>query len=550
MVSGVSPALTRIGFRRDVRLFLGSLIGFLVVMILVLLVLLQTFTREAESNVHAHWRDVADLAAVEVTNAKGGLINAVSQLQARNDIAGLTISGRGGTFHSGVTPGADGTEELTRSTPLGQLHIVFDATSLQSMQRTYRLTGAVCLGGAAAGLMLLFFYLPRITKPIEALLAEAEQFETRNAGADEQQYLIETFRKSIDTLRAQESELQRLHAFEKQRADELEIVTATLTRSLGSGFISLDTDGRVVDVNAAGREILGIGDDEVRGRTVAELLDESMASTLHRAFTDRVALSRTEIVRGAQTIGLTTVPLANAAGEFLGMLALFTDLTGIRDMEQRLRALQSLADVGEISAGIAHEFRNSLSTILGQLRLARLATNPADAQRAVQRAEEEASGLAAAVSALLVFARPLSLSMQELDLLELAREVVARVDVPPSVEIRCDGEPAVVKADAALLGRAIENLVRNAVAAVDAKDGGHVEVNVAASPRPRLTVRDDGVGLDPRDVPRLFLPFQSDRPGGYGIGLALARKIVLLHGGSIALTGEPAGGAEATIEFT
>jgi len=91
--------------------------------------------------------------------------------------------------------------------------------------------------------------------------------------------------------------------------------------------------------------------------------------------------------------------------------------------------------------------------------------------------------------------------------------------------------------------------VRNAVAAVDAKGSGHVDVDVAAEPHPKLTIRDDGVGLDPRDVPRLFLPFQSDRPDGYGIGLALARKIVLLHGGSISLTGAPSEGAEAVIEF-
>jgi len=545
MVSGVPPALTRISFRRDVRFFLGTLIGFLVAMILVLLVLLASYTREAERATRAHWNDVADIAAANVTASKAGMMTAVSELQSRSDIAGATL----GSFRFGVEPGAPSTEELTRTTPYGTMHVVFDAASMRTMERTLTLTGAVCLGGTAAGLLLLFLYLPRITKPIEALLAEAEQFETRTGDGDEQQYLIETFRKSIETLRTQEAELQRLHAFEKQRADELEVVTATLTRSLGSGFISLDPAGKLVDINSSGREILGLGDDDVRGRELDELLDPTTASTLRGAFDERIALARQEIARGKQTIGITTVPLINARDVFLGMLALFTDLTGFRDMEQRLRALQSLADVGEISAGIAHEFRNSLSTILGQLRLARLAATQDDAQRAVQRAEHEASDLASAVSALLVFARPLSLSMQELDLLELAQEITGRIETPSSLVLRCGGTSATVKADAALLGRAIENLVRNAVAAVDAKGSGHVDVDVAAEPHPRLTIRDDGVGLDPRDVPRLFLPFQSDRPDGYGIGLALARKIVLLHGGSISLTGAPSEGAEAVIEF-
>ena len=66
---------------------------------------------------------------------------------------------------------------------------------------------------------------------------------------------------------------------------------------------------------------------------------------------------------------------------------------------------------------------------------------------------------------------------------------------------------------------------------------------------PSVTIADTGIGFDPADAPRLFLPFQSNKPNGFGMGLPLAKKIVLLHGGSLRLTGEPGRGAVATMEM-
>jgi len=103
--------------------------------------------------------------------------------------------------------------------------------------------------------------------------------------------------------------------------------------------------------------------------------------------------------------------------------------------------------------------------------------------------------------------------------------------------------------DRAILSRAIENIIRNAVESVKQKGDGSVRITLRNAPAPRIEVADDGAGLDPAEVAKLFLPFQSRRPGGFGLGLALARKIVLTHGGNLTLTGEPGRGATATIEL-
>jgi len=251
---------------------------------------------------------------------------------------------------------------------------------------------------------------------------------------------------------------------------------------------------------------------------------------------------------GAVMVGVTTVPLLTEEGAFFGMLALFTDVSEVRRLEARLRDVQTLADLGEMSAGIAHEFRNALSTILGYLKLARRQELPGEAVGRIRSAEEEANLLAGAVDALLKFARPLPIERQRIELGELVASIVSRLEAP-DVRFALDIQPVPVDADPLALRSAIENLLRNAVDSVRQNGGGTVAVEVKADPDPRLVIRDDGVGVNPEDVPRLFLPFQSQKPNGIGLGLPLAKKIVLLHGGTIAMTGAPGTGATVTVNL-
>jgi signal transduction histidine kinase len=558
MVSIGSPALTKISFRRDVRLFFGSLVGFLSVLIILLLLLLQSFLDHAREATWERWSNIVALSINDI--ARSNLLADTSSpevglamLQARYGIAGVTVMRKGREISVGVRPSEDNVERLVRSFQGATLIFVFDASRLRTITMTFWATAAICLLATAISAVLLLFYLPRITRPIEDMLDAAAQLEERDPGHDEQQFLIDTFRKSIVTLRNQEAELKRMHDAQKERADDLERVTASLTRSLTSGFLAIDPDGKVVQINAAARDILqptgdpaGLGVEEAFGRT-------PFSEAIRSAVEQRVGLTRVELQTGnndaKQIIGLTSVPLFSERQQFLGMLALFTDLTHIRDLETRVREMQTLADLGEISAGIAHEFRNSLGTILGYLRLVRNEPLADKSRTSVERAEHEAAQLLAAVDGLLAFARPMRVARTEVDLLDLVCAVTKKIEVPAGVEIVCSGDHVNIDGDPALLSRAFENLIRNAIDSVAEKGSGDIRVMVTASPRPRVRIEDDGVGLDPADVPRLLLPFQSQKATGYGLGLPLSRKIALLHGASFELIGDPGRGAVATIEF-
>ncbi|HEX9161144.1 MAG TPA: ATP-binding protein [Thermoanaerobaculia bacterium] len=558
MVSGASPALTTISFRRDVRLFFGALVGFLAVLIILLLLLLQSFMSHAREATWQNWSNIVAMTVDDITHSNLLSDPASAQarlaiLEERYGVAGVTMRRNGHETVVGVPANAANVETFVRTVQGATLVFVFDASPLREMTRTFWATTAISLLATAIATLLLGFYLPRITGPIEHMLDAASEIETREPNRDEQQYIIETFRKSIATLKTQEAELQRMHDVQKSRADDLERVTAALTRSLASGFLAVDPDGRVVEMNSAAREILH-HTGEANGVKVEQAFGPTaFTKAIRDAVDQHVGLTRVELQLGTETagqvIGLTTVPLLSEQQQFLGVLALFTDLTHIRDLETRVREMQTLADLGEISAGIAHEFRNSLGTILGYLRLARrdeLADRPL---ASIQRAEKEASELSSAVDSLLAFARPMHLARTEVDLLDLAQDIVSKMSKPDAVKLECRGEHAVIAADVALLSRAFENLIRNAIDSVAEKGAGSVTVTVKSELRPAVIVEDNGVGVDPADVPRLLLPFQSEKRSGYGLGLPLSRKIALLHGATLTLTGTPGQGAVATIEF-
>jgi PAS domain S-box-containing protein len=578
MVPVAGPRLTRIGFRRDIKFFLAALVGFLIVLILALVLLMQTMLDAAQSELRGRWKVSADAATAAIERSAGSDLQS-ALIFARNHygIDGIEASlGEGMTISSGLPSSTPGAEAVRRTTSGGTLTMVFDAAPMQSLRRRFVLTASICFAAAIAGAVLLLFYLPRITRPVERMLDQASALAERAENVDEEHYLIETFKASIARLHEQEGELKRLHEVEKNRADELQLITATLTRSLTSGFVAINSEGRIVDVNGAAREILRLSPDEISGKTIEEAFGrQEFSEELQRALHERRTVSRREIAyrclenendnvivingndvdiddNGPVVIGLTTVPLIGEGGAFLGVIALFADLTHVRTLEARLREMQTLADLGEISAGIAHEFRNSLSTILGYLKLARRDELPHDASHRVRNAEEEAAELSRAVEALLNFARPMQAEFQPVDLADVAREVTDRLrSSTEGVRWELDLEAAPVQGDRTLLCRAVENLVRNSIDAIGQmeREAGTITVRTRSGPRPTLAVEDDGAGIDPAEAPRLLLPFQSGKPTGMGLGLPLARKIALLHGGTLRLTGDRGKGAAVTLEF-
>jgi signal transduction histidine kinase len=220
-----------------------------------------------------------------------------------------------------------------------------------------------------------------------------------------------------------------------------------------------------------------------------------------------------------------------------------------RRMEEAIRETEALVRAGELTAGIAHEVRNGLGTIVGYARLLERASLPEDPAAAARAIREECETLETVVRRFTDFVKLERLQLGETDLARLLARVVAREQrAREEVRTRLVGldAPLVVQADEELLERAFENVVRNAVEAA-AGGGRHVEVSARESAgQVEVRIDDDGPGLA-ADHPGEIRPFYTTRVGGLGLGLPLARKIVLLHGGSLDLAGRAPAGARVLV---
>jgi len=211
------------------------------------------------------------------------------------------------------------------------------------------------------------------------------------------------------------------------------------------------------------------------------------------------------------------------------------DRAHLRRVEEDLEDAAALARSGELAAGIAHEVRNGLGTIVGYARLAERGALPEDSQQAVEAIREECETLESVITRFVDFVRDEKLNRAAFDLSRTLRRVVAREsrNRKTTVSTALPEAPALFDGDEDLLERAFENLVRNALDAAGPE--GHVDLRLTQDATAFfVVVADDGPGLVHRDgeQPR---PFQSTKPRGLGLGLPLALKISRLHGGDLVL---------------
>ncbi len=338
-----------------------------------------------------------------------------------------------------------------------------------------------------------------------------------------------------------------------ERAEASERLNTQIVNSLTAGLLVVDRAGQVQILNPGGRRMLGVDAADqwphytglpVAAAPLAGVIEECLATgqpIVRRALEMPQAGDVTHV-------GVTVSPLG-AAGVG-GAICLFSDLTAVVSLEDQLRMKETLARLGELTAGIAHEFRNGLATIHGYGKLLDPAALPPQFRPYVEGIRQETVALGQVVTNFLNFARPTQLSLATHDL----RAIVERaVDDVRSEARHFDGQISVagdfgeVDADDVLLRQAFSNLLRNAV---EACQGGGVLPSIRVEGAldrthgmARVNVLDNGPGV-PADVrDQIFRPFFTTKKTGTGLGLALVQKIIVTHNGRVLATNSPGGGA-------
>lgn len=345
------------------------------------------------------------------------------------------------------------------------------------------------------------------------------------------------------------------------RAQASERLSEEIIASLSSGLLVVSLQGKVQIVNPVGRRLLGLAEGQARGKAYRDVLEHvaPVASLIDQCLTSGRAIVRRSIEMppgpaGTLKLGATVSPLFGETSEVQGAICLFTDITAIVALEDQLRLKDSLARVGELTAGIAHEFRNGLATIHGYGRLLDLDALPPAFRPYVEGIRAETVAMGEVVTNFLNFARPTQLTLSPVNLQAVAERAAEDLRADARVlkgDITLTGEFATIEGDDVLLRQAFSNLLRNAIEACAAAGVPPLvridsEIDRVAGVS-TLSICDNGPGFRESERERVFHPFFTTKAQGTGLGLALVQKIVVTHNGRAWAGNGPEGGGRVRI---
>lgn len=385
--------------------------------------------------------------------------------------------------------------------------------------------------------ILLVIVLMRVIK----MASGRGQAARRSESVGESAMLSLALQEALTKLKAQERATAARAEASQRLADQI-------VEGLTSGLVVVDRAGLVQSVNPAARRILDLGADGI-GKPFREALAgaPAMSDLIDEALQGTAPIVRRTVSSGegkAQHLGVTVSPISGADGTLQAAVCLFTDLTAVVQLEEQLRLKEALARLGELTAGLAHEFRNGLATIHGYGRLLDPQGLPEPARTCVEGIRAETVALGEVVTNFLRFARPDQLTMAPVDL----RAVLGRVieDLPgAAAAVTVDGRFGAIEGDDVLLRQAFSNLLRNSL---EACQGAGVTPRVVvrgevSEHEVQVVVEDNGPGFTPEALAKVFQPFATTKANGTGLGLAIVQKVVVSHNGSIAASNHALGGA-------
>jgi two-component system sensor histidine kinase PilS (NtrC family) len=341
--------------------------------------------------------------------------------------------------------------------------------------------------------------------------------------------------------------VERLKVRDRELADtsqalrQAKLETDDILKHLNSGLLTIDREGKVIFFNRAAEEILGYPEAEARGRDFRDIFSERMprlVENLHNVLTSRKRLPRSELqIRNGQgrtmPIGISTSLLLDAQAGIRGVIAIFQDLSETKKLEEKIRAADKMAAVGELSAAIAHEIRNPLAAISGSVEVLHSELSvEGENERLMDLIVHESNRLNNILSDFLLYARRPRSAFTKVELCHLVGEVIEVVKHHPSyhdeigVAITANDPCVYVYGDEDQIKQIFINLIVNAYEALEG-DSGKITINIKKTDSDGVIVEigDNGPGMPGGVSSRIFDPFYSTKKSGTGLGLAIVQRL-------------------------
>lgn len=431
---------------------------------------------------------------------------------------------------------------------------------------------AILLGS----LLCILFLLRWLLRPYRQLVGEAEKASLTapaRRSQDEGEFVLETFQSVVAQLQKQREVLEELRTEASKRAASAERFSERIVASVPSGLIAFDGRGRSMVINSPARVLLEV-DGDALGQPAGTLLEHlpQLAEMVQQCLQTGKLYRREEIEvvtgdRLPRRLGATVAPI-NISPEQneRGALCLLTDITEVTQLREQVALKKNLESLGEMSAGLAHEFKNAIAALQGYVQLLQNLELDDQGRMVAASLLGEVRNLSEMVTSFLNFARPQPLQLDEVNVNELIAECAGELRqlfAQRRVELVITGtaitgtagaspadSAALIRADERMLRQALLNLIRNAAEAIpESQTDRRVEVS-SSSERDQagkewasVQIKDTGEGIAPADLQRIFIPFFTTKTSGHGVGLALAHRVITQHGGTLTASNSKAGGA-------
>ena len=420
-------------------------------------------------------------------------------------------------------------------------------------------------------LLCILFIMRWLFRPYHKLVGEAERASIQTQmlkSQDEAQFVLETFQSVVGQLQEQRKELELLSAEARERASSAEKFSERIVASIPSGLIAFDANGRSLAINAPGRMLLEVDRTSLgesheklleRYAPLCEMVDECLQKgTLYR----RTELDAVQNNGQIRRLGATVAPIELPAERGpRGALCLLTDITEVTELREQVALKNNLESLGEMSAGLAHEFKNAVAALHGYAQLLQNLELNDKARNASDSLLNEVRNLSEMVTSFLNFARPQPLQLEEVSLPELIAECVEELSplfqkLNVQMVVENGVEPLAIGADMRMLRQALLNLMRNGAEAISEESAERsvtvstrLESDASGDSLAIIEIRDSGPGIPTAQLKKIFIPFFTTKSQGHGVGLALSHRVITQHGGTLAAANSSHGGAVFTIRL-
>lgn len=320
--------------------------------------------------------------------------------------------------------------------------------------------------------------------------------------------------------------------------EDLQALQENIIQSISSGLITTGLDGRITLVNQAAYKLLECSAADLVGGPVHQLFLDPLPTVESHQRHDEVRLDTVNKFR--KTLRVRVSPLSVPERGVIGFLYAFDDLTEIRRLEREVRMQDRLAAVGRLAAAIAHEIRNPLTSIAGSASmLSGVPEMSGEHRNLLEIVMRESQRLNSIITDFLAYSRNKQYRFDRVDLVQLVEDTLILMEhrmtaekTGITIERRFSVTQAWAIADGDRIKQVFWNFGENAVRAM--RSGGTLTVAVESWQDDwQVSFTDTGTGMSPKQIEKIFEPFQSNFEGGTGLGLAIVYQIVQAHEGRV-----------------